>query len=311
MVEKKKAEIPGEVPLGNGTHVERPLGAVVANLRSVGGDVDVPGTGRDGKRQDDIFAVALVPGEAHVRDIIEQPQIGAQLQLTGALGFELGGSGGVAEESAEAILRGGEISSPPILEGAAAEEGEHGQIWIRLGAHLAIGGAKFAEGESAAQVDHLAKLPGGAGTGIPAPQVILPKARGPVIAQAGLEEQLVRDIQRALPEVAYDVNLGLVVDRRELARGVGERERLGRQKAVADAPDLPLSPAVQVLSQGEAATQALAQLVGRRAGQVMVHLLIHQVDLDHLSQRVSECWTRSAAAPAGGRRPNNPRRACS
>ena len=66
-----------------------------------------------------------------------------------------------------------------------------------------------------------------------------PEARGAIVAEPAFQVDLVPHVERGLREVPRDPQLGLVVDRRELARRVGERVRLGRQERVAHAAELP------------------------------------------------------------------------
>src|SRR4051812_1242802 len=282
-----KAEIPGEIAFGDRTHIERPLGSLVADLGAIGRHIDMTGAGGNREGQNDVFGVSLVPGEAHIRDVVEEPEVGAQLQLARALRLELGGPGRVAEETTESILRRGQVSPPAILKAAPAQEGEHGEVRVRLGADLTVGRTELAEREISPQVaELLGELPGAARAGIPAPEVVLAEGGGSVVAQTGFKEKLVRDIEGSLAEIANEIDLRFVIDRGELTRGVGQGEGLRREEAVAHTTELTLTSAVQVLSQGKAAAQALAQLVGRRSGQIVVDLLVDQVDLDHLPQRV-------------------------
>src|SRR5262249_55253031 len=141
-------------------------------------------------------------------------QVDAGLELPGPLRLELPGLGRVAEQTAGPVLGRGKRAAPVVDIRAAAQEGERREIWLWLGADLAVGRAELAVAEDAALADGFGELPGPAGAGEPGVLRADPKAGCSVVPEAALEEELVPDIKGRLPEVSRNPQLRFVIDRR-------------------------------------------------------------------------------------------------
>ena len=176
-----------------------------------------------------------------------------------------------------------------------------GEVGRRLRADLAVREPCLSVREQPAKVaDGLGELPGRARAREPGPLCVGREARGAVVANAALDEELIPEIERRLPEVALGPDLRLDVLGRREGRRVAQVERRVGDQPVAHLALLPEAPGVEVLPEAERPLHLRAQRVARGAEEVAVPLGVNQRLLDHLTARVGgvRAGRRLALEPA-------------
>ena len=277
-----EADFPAVVGLLDRPGVDRRFEAAVAERGGVLVLKRVAGGRRQRRREDDVHRLGAVVRERGIRAVAEQPEVETRFQLLGAFRSQhvrrLLAAG---QQPADPVLRGGNAGP---LRDAAKDLGEKGprcDVRRGLGPRFAVGDAELPEREPRPLAQHLRERPGGARFGEPRAPGEAAEVREAVVTQRGCQIHLVVQVDGRLAEVGLAVNDDLVIEREVALDGIGELVRRGRHQPAPDRKEVPGVLAAQVLAERQRPANPGVDRIRRRAGEVVVDLVVHDLPLDH------------------------------